>query len=250
MGTFIRVLNKIFNSNFSKQQLILKVEDFFFQNQSKILLTLSVICIVFLCYRHEFVVVVIITFWFGFLYTTIYILFLFSQLLVVLLFLITPLIITFWSIEFFIRFFVIILAFFSVFQFLFHTKFFALKLSPKLQQKLFEFFQEEDTKFLHFEALSNTVTLTQLSVFLYSSKFAFSTFTWGVSLSPEEFELLHAAFLCIYFYTFVTGFIRCLIHGVFPSSNISGGLAYIYLFMQVFMIFSGAFGFFLYFYWF
>ena len=245
MGMFLRVLNKIFNSNFSKQQLILKVEDFFFQNQSKILLTLSVICIVFLCYRHELVVVVIITFWFGFLYTTLYILFSFSQVLVFLLTLITPLMITFWSIEFFIRFFVIIVAFFSIFQLLFHTKFFALKLSPKLHQKLFEFFQEEDIKFLYFEVLSNTVSLTHLSVFLYSSKFAFSIFTWGVSLSPEEFELAHAALLCFYFYTFVTGIFRCLIHGVFPNSNISGGLAYIYLFTQVLMIFVGALGFFL-----
>ena len=245
---FLRVLNKIFNSNFSKQQLLLKVEDFFFQNQSKILLTLSFICFVFLCCRYELVLVAIITFWIGFLYTTLCILLLFSQSLIVLLLFTAPLIITFWSIEFFIRFFIIILTFFSVFQFFFHTKFFALKLSPKLQQKLFEFFQEEDIKFLYFETLSITVTLTQLSVYLYSSKYAFSFFTWGVSLSPEEFELAHAALLCFCFYTTVTGFIRCLTHGVSPSLNLSGVFAYIYLFTQVLMIFAGVFGFFCTFY--
>lgn len=242
MGMFLRVLNK-----FSKQQLILKVENFFFQNQFKILLILS---IVFLCCRHELVVVVIITFWFGFLYTVLCIVLSFSRVPIVLLLLTTPLIITFWSIEFFIRFFVIILAFFSVFQFLFHTKFFALKPTSKLQQRLFELFQENSIKFLCFEALSITVTLTQLFVFSYISKYAFSLVIWGSSLSPEEHELAHAALLCYYFYTSVSGSIICLIHGIFPSSNYSGALAYIYLFSQVLMIFVGAFGFFLTFYWF
>lgn len=249
MGIFLRVLNKIFNSNFSKQQFIFKIEDFFFQNQSKILVILSVICLVFLCCRYELVVVVIITFWFGFLYTTLCILLSFSVVPVVLALLTAPLMITFWSIELFIRFFVIILAFFSVFQFLFHTKLFESKLPLELQQELFELFQKENTKFLYFKALTRLVTVTQLSVFFYSSKYAFCIVTWGASLGPEEFELAHAAFLCLCFYTSVSGFISCLINGVFSSVDFSNVFTYnLYMFSQILVIPVGAFGFFCTFY--
>jgi hypothetical protein len=241
MNFFLQIINKVFNLNLSKQQLFLRAENFFSQNQFKILLVFTFLCFVFLYCTFKPLAITVAAFCYGFLYIAVYTLTL-LKIPVLLFTFIAALAIYFCNIKQFISLVLLVFILFYFFRYFFKKTFFVLKLNSYLREVFFEYVKKEKTKFLCFE-VSLTVNSFMgavhfLSFTTYSAEFGS---LYG-SLSSEYAALLLPVFLSFGFFQAVLLFLSCLILLIFESSHYIKDLySPSLLFMQILSVFCATF---------
>lgn len=244
MKLILYIINKILNSNFSKEQLSSAVEKFCFQNQLQTMVALCTVYVGFFCCICEPIIAVTLIFWFGFLFTLVY--FLNALKLPVLN---IVLIVVFVVRTVFIAQKENILPSIGLFFFLGGLYFFFKNNSLILKIKTFFQSLKKDrlvfenyvkTKFEYLDVLSTVVSCIYAVLILLNFIFNVNIHFFYENLNPEQQGLFLILFLSFLFFVVVSGLLDLLVLKAF-NCPIVGFYRYLFLCERLTRVFFGTF---------